>query len=153
MNRSFRFSKLILENKSELEKEQSLIRKMNMKWGCIRQAALLTLKLTIKFTTKRDLCHYWKLFLPPSSDSDELTNSGLLIAILFDPAPRARNLAVDVLRHFLQQSRQFLTKVGETRRLMTSSAVTSAFRALADGVTLSIERLHKLLVFALERES
>ena len=26
------------ENKSELEKEQSLIRKLNMKWGCIRQA-------------------------------------------------------------------------------------------------------------------
>ena len=47
-----------------------------------------------------------------------------------------------------------MTKVGETRRLMTSqSAVTSAFRTLADGVTLSIERLHKLLVFALERES
>ena len=37
---------------------------------------------------------------------------------------------------------------------MTShSAVTSAFRTLAEGVTLSIERTHKLLVFALERES
>ena len=67
------------------------------------KAALLTLKITIKYTTKRDLCHYWKLFLPPSSTSDELENSGLLIAILFDPAPRARNLAVDVLRHFVQQ--------------------------------------------------
>ena len=53
-------------------------RKLKSKWGCIRQAALLTLKIIIKNTTKRDICHYWKLFLPSGK-----AWHWLLISVLF----------------------------------------------------------------------
>ena len=41
-------------------------------------------------------------------------NCGILLSILFDPAPRARTLAVELLRDFLQQCKQFISKVCET---------------------------------------
>ena len=109
---------------SDSPTNQETEKRLKTKWSCIRQAALLTLKIILKNATKRDLCHYWKLFLPSGiskggsanlneSDLDQ-SNCGLLISILFDPAARARNLAVDVLRHFLQQCKQFISKVCES---------------------------------------
>jgi hypothetical protein len=44
--------------------EQSEERKLRQKWGCIRQASLLTLKIIVKNTGKRHLCQYWTSFLP-----------------------------------------------------------------------------------------
>ena len=111
-------------DQSDNPTNQETEKRLKTKWSCIRQAALLTLKIILKNATKRDLCHYWKLFLPSGiskggssnlneSDLDQ-SNCGLLISILFDPAARARNLAVDVLRHFLQQCKQFISKVCES---------------------------------------
>ena len=97
---------------------------MRQKWGCIRQAALLTLKIIVKNTKKRGLCRYWTTFLPSCTKlpnevvEQELdqSNCGLIISILSDPAPKARNLAVEVLRHFIQQCKQFISKVCTQRR-------------------------------------
>ena len=211
-------------DQSDNPTNQETEKRLKTKWSCIRQAALLTLKIILKNATKRDLCHYWKLFLPSGiskggssnlneSDLDQ-SNCGLLISILFDPAARARNLAVDVLRHFLQQCKQFISKVCESanpkyskkaekarvRKYYSAPVVVksnasqndiklaihqsgmtwvpsailyifgtrwtlivinfnskkvqfnSSFRLLGESVSLSMERLHYLLVFAIERE-
>ena len=56
-------------------------RKLRQKWGCIRQAALLTLKIVVKNTGKRHLCQYWTSFLPSCTklasevDENELDQS------------------------------------------------------------------------------
>ena len=129
-------------------------RKLRQKWGCIRQASLLTLKIIVKNTGKRHLCQYWTSFLPSCTKlpnevvEKELdqSNCGLIISILSDPAPKARNLAVEVLRHFIQQCKQFISKVCTQRRSGAN------FISLGESVNISIERLHYLLIFALQKE-
>jgi hypothetical protein len=79
------------------------------------------------------------------TDLDQ-SNCGLIISILSDPAPKARNLAVEVLRHFIQQCKQFISKVCTTRRSEPN------FISLGESVNISIERLHYLLIFALQKE-
>jgi len=71
---------------------------------------------------------------------------GLIISILSDPAPKARNLAVEVLRYFIQQCKQFISKVCTQRRAGPN------YISLGESVNISIERLHYLLIFALKKE-
>ena len=143
------------ESDTNVEKDSDTdTRKLRQKRSCIRQASLMTLKIIVKNTGKRDLCHYWKLFLPSSIKNPENIveedlnqgNCGLIVSILWDPAPKARNLAVEVLRHFIHQCKQFIQRCCVMRRSGLN------YTSLGEALTVSIERLHHLLIFALQKE-
>ena len=76
------------------------------------------------------------------------SNCGLIISILSDPAPKARNLAVEALRHFIQQCKQFISKMC----IQLRQGGQKGFTTISERVNISISRLHYLLVFALQKE-